>query len=157
MKKFNISKKTLQKIKTRAEKLPLLNNSIRGGKGAVVAYIGEAVVERVLSGKIEDTHDYDVVYKNNVKVEVKTKERTVPPEGYHNCTVAGFNTRQDCDEYAFVSVLNDHSAAWYLGKISKEKFYKKATFYEKGELEPGSNPPYKFKASCYNVTVSELE
>ena len=158
MKKFKISKKTLQRIKARAEKLPLLNNSIRKGEGAVVAYIGEAVVERVLSGKIEDTYDYDIVYGDNVKVDVKTKERTVPPREHYNCTVADFNTKQECDEYAFVSVLNDHSTVWYLGKISKDDFYKEAKFYKEGELDPDSPPStdFYFKADCYNIPISKL-
>jgi len=105
VKKFKISNDTLLNIKDRAKTLPLLNNSIRKGEGVVVAYIGEEVVKRVLGGEIEDTYDYDVVYGNNIKVDVKTKERTVPPKEHYNCTVADFNTKQECNEYAFVSVF----------------------------------------------------
>tara|TARA_Y100000310_G_C20441460_1_gene696322 strand:- start:171 stop:656 length:486 start_codon:yes stop_codon:yes gene_type:complete len=161
MKKFNISKEALEEAKARAEELPLLNNSIRKGKGAIVAFLGEAVVKRVLKGESNNTYDYDVVYEDGIKVDVKTKERTVHAKDPWyldwNCTVSAANTKQKCDEYAFVSVLNDHSAAWYLGKISKEEFYKKAIFYKKDELEPGSSPPFRFKADCYNVTASELK
>ncbi len=158
MKKFKISDGTLLNIKNRAKTLPLLNNSIRNGKGAVVAYIGEEVVKRVLGGEIEDTYDYDVVYDNGTKVDVKTKERTVEPRENYNCTVADFNTKQECDEYAFVSVLSDHSVAWYLGKISKEVFYKEAKFYKEGELDPDSPPStdFHFKADCYNIPISKL-
>ena len=159
MKKFKISEGALEKAKARAEALPLLNNSIRKGKGAIVAYLGEAIVERVLNGKIEDTYDYDVVYGDTMKVDVKTKERTVAPKEHYNCTVADFNTKQECDEYAFVSVLNDHSTAWYLGKISKEDFYKEAKFYKEGELDPDSPPStdFYFKADCYNIPISKLK
>jgi len=145
-------------IKDRAKTLPLLNNSIRNGEGAIGAYIGEEVVKRVLNGEIEDTYDYDVVYGDNIKVDVKTKERTVPPKEHYNCTVADFNTEQECNEYAFVSVLNDHSTAWYLGKISKEDFYKEAKFYKEGELDPDSPPSteFYFKADCYNIPISKL-
>lgn len=158
MKKFRLQPETLQKIKDRAKALPLLNNSIRKGKGAVVAYIGEEVVKKVLNGQIKDTYDYDIVYGDNTKVDVKTKERTVEPQPYYNCTVADFNTKQDCDEYAFVSVLNNHSEAWYLGKISKKDFYKKAKFYEKGELDPESpqGKSFYFRADCYNIKISDL-
>ena len=158
MKKFKISNNTLLNIKDRAKTLPLLNNSIRKGEGVVVAYIGEEVVKRVLNGKIEDTYNYDVVYGENIKVDVKTKERTVPPKEHYNCTVADFNTRQECDEYALVSVLNDNSTAWYLGKISKEDFYKEAKFYKEGELDPDSPPSteFYFKADCYNIPISKL-
>tara|TARA_Y100000310_G_C20587276_1_gene766130 strand:+ start:546 stop:1025 length:480 start_codon:yes stop_codon:yes gene_type:complete len=159
MKKFKISQQALRRIKTRAEKLPLLNNSIRNGEGAMVAYIGEEVVNRVLEGEIKDTYDYDLIYGDQIKVDVKTKERTVSPRQNYNCTVADFNTKQDCDEYAFVSVLNDHSAAWYLGKISKEDFYKEARFHKEGDLDPDSSPnsPFYFKADCYNIPISKLK
>jgi len=158
MKKFKIQTSTLLRVKDRAKTLPLLNNSIRKGKGAVAAYIGEEVVKRVLNGKIKDTYDYDIIYGDDVKVDVKTKERTVVPMQHYNCTVADFNTKQDCDEYAFVSVLKDHSSAWYLGKISKEQFYQKASFYKEGDLDPDSPPnkDFYFKADCYNIPISEL-
>ncbi len=158
VRKFKISKDTLGEAKARAEALPLLNNSIRKGKGAIVAYIGEAVVKKVLDGKVEDTYDYDIIYGDNIRVDVKTKERTVPPKDHYNCTVADFNTKQECNEYAFVSVLNDHSTAWYLGKISKENFYKEANFYKEGELDPDSPPStdFYFKADCYNIPISKL-
>ena len=160
MKKFSISSGTLKRIKERASKLPLLNNSIRLGvsektyrKGVLVAYIGEEVVKKVLDGDIKDTYDYDIIY-NGIKVDVKTKERTVPPKPYYECSVADFNTRQDCDEYAFVSVLNNMKEAWYLGKIGKSDFYKIATFHKKGEVDPAND--FTFKADCYNIPVSKL-
>ena len=157
VKKFSISSETLKRIKERASKLPLLNNSIRGGEGSLVAYIGEEVVKKVLDGDIKDTYDYDIIYKG-IKVDVKTKERTVEPRLHYNCTVADFNTRQDCDEYAFVSVLSDLSHAWYLGKINKKDFYKKAKFYKKGALDPESPPSknFYFKADCYNIPIKSL-
>ena len=159
MKQFAVTNQALERVKQRASKLPLLNNSIRNGEGSIVAYIGEEVVKKVLNGKIEDTYDYDIIYNNDIKVDVKTKERTVAPRENYNCTVADFNTKQDCDEYAFVSVLNDHSKAWYLGKISKTEFYQKAKFYRKGELDPDSPPSknFYFRADCYNIPISELK
>jgi hypothetical protein len=153
VKKFIISKSAIQRVKARAEELPLLNNSIRKGEGSLVAYIGEEVVKNVLNGEIKDTYDYDIVYQN-MKVDVKTKERTVAPKPHYECSVADFNTRQDCDEYAFVSVLNTLQEAWYLGKISKPDFYKKAVFHRKGEIDPANN--FTFKADCYNIPISLL-
>jgi hypothetical protein len=153
VKKFIISKSAMQRVRARAEKLPLLNNSIRKGEGSLVAYIGEEVVKNVLNGEIKDTYDYDIVYQN-MKVDVKTKERTVAPKPYYECSVADFNTKQDCDEYAFVSVLNTLKEAWYLGKITKPDFYKKAVFHRKGEIDPANN--FIFKADCYNIPISLL-
>ena len=143
----------MQRVRARAEKLPLLNNSIRKGEGSLVAYIGEEVVKSVLNGNIKDTYDYDIIYQD-IKVDVKTKERTVAPKSYYECSVADFNTKQECDEYAFVSVLNTLKEAWYLGKISKLDFYKKAVFHRKGEVDPANN--FTFKADCYNIPISLL-
>lgn len=157
MRKFKISKSALERAQARADKLPLLNNSIRRGEGSLVAYIGEEVVKAVLRGEIEDTYDYDVKY-GSTTVDVKTKERTVAPRYNYNCTVADFNTRQKCDEYAFVSVLSDLTYAWYLGKIKKESFYEKAIFYKEGEFDPDSPPTkdFYFRADCYNIPISSL-
>ena len=115
MRKFDITESAIVRAKDRAEKLPLLNNSIRRGEGGIVAYIGEEVAKYVLNAEIKDTYDYDLIYKDT-KVDVKTKERTVPPKPYYECSVADFNTKQNCDEYAFVSVLNNLKQAWYLGR-----------------------------------------
>ena len=155
--KCRISDSTLAKARLRASKLPLLRNSIRKGKGSVVAYIGEEVAKAILKGIIEDTYDYDIIY-NRTKVDVKTKERTVAPKLNYNCTVADFNTGQNCDEYAFVSVLSNLKYAWYLGKIDKKQFYEKATFYKEGQVDPDSPPNkiFKFRADCYNIATSEL-
>ena len=153
MKKFIVSESAIQRVRARAEKLPLLNNSIRQGEGSLVAYIGEEVVKNVLKGEIQDTYDYDIVYQNTT-VDVKTKERTVAPKPYYECSVADFNTKQDCDEYAFVSVLDTLEEAWYLGKISKPDFYTKAVFHRKGEVDPANN--FTFKADCYNIPISLL-
>ena len=100
MKKFTISTATRKKAEKRAADLPLLNNSIRKGEGAVVAYIGEALVLHLEGGEIKDTYDYDVIDRNGVKIDVKTKERKVAPRSNYNCTVADFNTKQKCDRYA---------------------------------------------------------
>jgi hypothetical protein len=153
VKKFIVSESAIQRVRARAEKLPLLNNSIRQGEGSLVAYIGEEVVKNVLKGEIQDTYDYDIVYQNTT-VDVKTKERTVAPKPYYECSVADFNTKQDCDEYAFVSVLDTLKEAWYLGKISKPDFYTKAVFHRKGEVDPANN--FTFKADCYNIPISLL-
>ena len=153
MKKFIISNSVIRRARARAEQLPLLNNSIRRGEGSLVAYIGEEVAKNVLNGEIKDTYDYDIVYQGT-KVDVKTKERTVAPKPYYECSVADFNTKQNCDEYAFVSVLNTLKEAWYLGKISKPNFYEKAAFHRKGEIDPANN--FTFKADCYNIPISLL-
>ena len=165
---YLISHHILSQAKQKADELPLLKNSIRKGDGAVVAFIGEHIACIALDGVIKNTYDYDLIYgisnddnwvvnendSSRRRVDVKTKERTVPPRPHYNCTVADFNTNQKCDEYAFVSVHKNLRDAWYLGKISKNDFYSKATFSKKGEPE---TPLFNFRADCYNLKISELE
>jgi hypothetical protein len=156
---FKVSDATLKEARRRFGNFPLINNSIRQREGGLVGYIGEALILHLEGGEIKDTYDYDVVSSNGVKIDVKTKERKVAPRANYNCTVADFNTKQKCDRYSFVSVLDDYKTAWYLGSISKKEFYQKAVFYKQGELDPDSSPnyPFKFTADCYNIKVSQLE
>jgi hypothetical protein len=159
MKKFKVSEATFKEAKRRFDNFPLINNSIRHREGGLVGYIGEALVLHLKGGEIKDTYDYDVIDRNGLKIDVKTKERKVAPLPHYNCTVAAFNTKQKCDRYAFVNVLKDMKTAWYLGSISKKEFYKKAVFRKKGEYDPTapSHRPFRFTADCYNIPASELE
>ena len=50
--------------------------------------------------------------------------------------------------------LNDFSKGWYLGVLTKEDYYDKATFLRKGDVDPSNN--YTVKADCYNVRIDEL-
>ena len=43
MRKFKLAQSLIDRAQSRADKLPLLNNSIRKGEGALVAYIGEEI------------------------------------------------------------------------------------------------------------------
>ena len=157
MKKFLITASALTRIKERAATLPLLKNSIRQGEGSLVAYIGEEVVKNVLNGQIKDTYDYDIVYQN-MKVDVKTKERTVAPKPYYECSVADFNTKQDCDYYVFVRIENvkhKWKRAWVLGAYDKESYFKDAKFLKRGQYDPDNG--FRVKADCYNIPINKLE
>ena len=57
MRKFKLAQSLIDRAQARADKLPLLNNSIRKGEGALVAYIGEEIAKHVLGGEIKDTYD----------------------------------------------------------------------------------------------------
>jgi hypothetical protein len=44
---------------------------------------------------------------------------------------------------------------WYLGKITKDEFFKVATEHKKGEVDPDNG--FVFRADCYNLPISMLE
>ena len=67
MKKFKLSQQLIDRAQERADKLPLLNNSIRKGEGALVAYIGEEVAKHVLGGE-KNTPPYQRTNKTNKRI-----------------------------------------------------------------------------------------
>jgi len=143
--------------KRKAEELGKLKNSIRKGEGNITGFLGEMAANKVIKGKIVSgkSYDYDIL-KEEKSWEVKTKARNVVPLEKYNCSVAEYNTKQKCDNYIFVSLypLENPTKAFVLGWLPKEDFYNKAFYLKKGQIEPGT--PWRVKASCYNVRISEL-
>ena len=131
-----------------------LNNSIMRGGGTRSGYLGEMIVVSVLGGDLANTFDYDVVLDDGTKVDVKTKRTSAPPRPYYSCSVAKFNTKQECDEYAFVRIKYDCTVGWYLGRIPKASFYDLATNHKKGEHDPDNG--FIFRADCCNLPISSL-
>jgi hypothetical protein len=132
-----------------------LRNSIERGEGNLAGFLGELVYLEVEGGRWDNTFEYDVVRPDGTTVDVKTKRTKVAPKPFYDCSVADFNTSQNCDYYAFVRVSYDNSVGWYLGKLPRQKFYDVARFMRRGELDPSNN--FTVKADCYNVAISELE
>jgi len=142
-------------IKARAKSVEMgkLHNSILRGRGNMSGFIGEQIGLHILGGKWDNTFDYDLIV-NDKKVDVKTKQTSVKPLPHYECSIAKLSTKQKCDAYAFVRVLNDFSKGWFLGVLTKDKYYDKATFLRKGDVDPSNN--YTVKADCYNVRIDEL-
>lgn len=153
---IEISEDQISLAKNKSEEMGKLRNSIRGGKGNVVGFLGEIIVADYIGAEISNTYDYDLVKGGNT-FDVKTKECTSKPRKNFNCSVAAYNTKQKCGFYVFVRILSDLSKGWILGGYGKESFYKDAFFGKKGEIEAGSNPPFTFKADCYNLKIGNLK
>ena len=131
-----------------------LRNSILHGNGNLAGFIGEYLANSILKGTVENTFDYDIVLTDGTLVDVKTKQTTVKPLDYYECSVAKFNPNQKCDKYAFVRVKKDFSVGWFLGIIGKEDYFKKAKFLKKGEKD-GDNG-FTVRADCFNLKINEL-
>ena len=78
-------------------------------------FLVEAIAQQVMSGELNNTYEYDLVLTNGKTVDVKTKQTSVKPLDTYECSIAGLNTTQECDYYAFVRVKNDFSVGWFLG------------------------------------------
>jgi hypothetical protein len=142
--------------KKKAKQLGVLNNSIRKGEGNVYGILGEILMAYYWKVELENTYDYDLIVKD-YKVDVKTKACTTEPKPNYFCSVADYNTKQDCDIYAFVRILEDFSKAWLLGYCTKKYFYNNAAFYNKGDLDPSSDLGWRFRADCYNLQINALK
>jgi hypothetical protein len=103
-----------------------LRNSITDGEGNLAGFVGEAMVSHFLRR----------------------------PKPFYECSVAAYNTEQDCDGYLFTRVMRDLERGWLLGYMPKEEYYRTAVRYEKGDKDPQNN--FNFKAACYNLRVDQL-
>lgn len=140
--------------KQKALDMGRLNNSILSGTGNMAGFVGEQIALSILNGEWSNTYDYDILV-DGYKVDVKTKQTTVKPKPFYECSVANYNTKQLCDVYAFVRVLKDLSKGWYLGSIKKQDYFSKAVYLKKGDIDPSNN--FTVRADCYNLRIQELD
>lgn len=147
----------IAEARRKAEEMGILNNSILEGKGSIYGFLGEILFAEAMGISADNTFNYDMVLEG-IKIEVKTKHCTSPPRPEYECSVAAFNTKQECDFYVFVRVMKDLSRAWILGKKRKDDYLGEATFHKKGQEDPNSSlePKFKFTADCFNMKISDL-
>jgi hypothetical protein len=148
-----IKKEWVENAKDKAKELGVLKHSFMKGQGNIIGFLGEIVVSDFLKAKIENTYDYDLV-KGNVKIDVKSKKCTSKPKDYYECSVAAYNTRQKCDFYVFVRILDNLETGWICGIINKKKFFENATLYKKGYTDTSNM--MTFKEDTYNTKIKDL-
>lgn len=130
-----------------------IRNSIRRGGGNAVGFLAEIMLADYLRASREPCKDYDLVWDGK-RIDVKTKETTVPPREYYDNSVAATSTHQECDGYIFCRYIRQGSL-YVLGYKSKEDYFKEARFLKKGDSD-GDNG-YIVRADCYNLTIAELD
>jgi hypothetical protein len=150
-----VSAAMLVEARDKAAEMGRLYNSIIRGAGNIAGFIGEAIAQQVLGGKLNNTYDYDLVLPDGKTIDVKTKQTSVKPLVTYECSIAALNTTQECDYYAFVRVKNDFTVGWYLGVYDKKQYMEDAVFMKKGTVDPSNG--YTVKSDCYNLKISELK
>ena len=155
MKEINVTGGQLIRARQKAVEMGRFANSITNGAGNLAGFIGEIVVADELNATHSNTYDYDLLLKDKTRVDVKTKRCNSAPLDTYDCSIAAHGTKQKCDAYVFVRVLNDLSRAWILGKLGKQEYFDKATFFKKGMVDPDNG--FRFKSDCYNVKINMLE
>ena len=131
-----------------------LQGSITQGGGSPAGAIGEIVIRDYLDYAHTPTPHYDLYTNEGTRIDVKTKRCTSAPKSFYECSIAAHGTKQECDEYIFVRVLNNLQRAWILGRIAKDEYFDKAVRHRRGEVDESNN--FTFKADCYNLQISEL-
>ena len=139
----------------KAAEMGKLRNSITNGAGNIAGFIGEAIAQQVMGGVLANTYDYDLILCNSKTVDVKTKLTSVKPLETYDCSIAGLNTKQECDYYAFVRVKNDLSVGWFLGVYEKQQYMIDSVFMKKGTIDPSNG--YTVKSDCYNLKINQLK
>jgi len=136
-------------------------HSLRKGEGTLIGSIGELAIKQVYPyWNHSNTFDYDFEY-DGIKIDIKTKDRTVPPRLNYEASISNYNITQKCDVYMFVSVLRNKSKnnlfekAYIMGLYMKEDYMRDATFLKKGSIDPSNN--WKVGCDCYNLEYSRLE
>jgi hypothetical protein len=137
--------------------------------GRYVGFIGELITIKYLhqSGIKYDwqnrdpsipNYDFDINI-NNVRLEIKTKDRTVDPKLFYECSVADYNI-QDCDFYIFNSLTRDknlefpYHSATLLGYMPKKEYMAKAYHRNKGDIDPSNGFPTP--KACWNLPIKDL-
>lgn len=146
----------ISRASQKAAEMGRLRNSITGGKGNIIGFLGEEIISEYLQATIENTKDYDLIHNGN-KYDVKTKTTSRVPELHYDCSIAAYNTVQKCDGYIFVRIQienEEYKCGWILGWMPKQEYFDTAVFWPKNKYDPSNG--YKVKASCYNVKIKDL-
>ena len=155
MKEIKVSLDMIENARIKSTEMGKLHNSILKGGGNLAGFIGEQIALECLGGEWHNTYSYDIILPDGKKVDVKTKQTSVKPLPEYDCSIAKFNTKQECDMYAFVRCKIYLTIGWYLGSIDKKEYFKKAIFMKKGYVDPSNN--FTVRADCYNMKIKELD
>jgi hypothetical protein len=152
---LSITGDMLVTARDKAADMGRLHNSITRGQGNIAGFIGEDIAQQVMGGVLANTFDYDLILDNGKTVDVKTKQTSVKPLETYDCSIAGLNTTQECNYYAFVRVKNDFTVGWFLGVYDKQQYMIDSIFMKKGTID--SSNGYTVKSDCYNLKINQLK
>ncbi len=134
--------------------------------GRHVGFIGELMTLKYLhnNGIIYDWQNFDPkkpnynfdININGIKVDIKTKDRTVDPKLNYDCSIAGYS-KQHCDYYVFISLTRadtSYHTAHILGYMPHDEYYEKSKAWKKGDIDPSNG--WKVSIDCFNLPIQNL-
>ena len=163
----------VQRAQTKAKKLGGIRNSILKGGGNAAGYLGEEAVASYIEAEIiscndgDDKYNYDI-WKDDRKIEIKTKRRTVSPQGFFDVSVAKTSKHQTPDLYIFVSIEFENMTyekakrvyrgiknIWIVGQAEPEDYFARAKIWNAGDIDKSNG--FKTLVDMYNLPISEIE
>ena len=160
----------LDEAQERAARTPIYDLTIRGESANQVGALGELLGMEHLRRcgvPFEEVfiREYDVIFDGMYSLEFKTKERTVVPQPYYDCSAPYYNhDLQRPDYYMFISLVSTDSRstdirrftrAFILGSIDRDTFDQKATLWTKDQIDTSNG--WKPTRDVYNVLISDLQ
>lgn len=144
----------------RADKIGILRNSISSGKGNLIGALGEIIVSVYLNIDIytqrEFSYNYDILFRNK-KIEVKSKTCNSVPLPEYECSLAEYNTIQDCDYYVFTRIRQNLEEGWILGVISKQEFFNVCKVFPKRTPQSNWLNGETFRCNTFNIPINRLK
>lgn len=166
---IELTDELIKAASTRAQAAGAYPGSIRGMAGSLVGFIGEAVVLAWLasngtSAQPTDGRQNDVEVLGSggavTRIEIKTKDRKHPPEGYFDASIPQKNWDYHvADAFVFVSLWSDptgtqaYSHAFIAGWLTKELFSQRRYPENEGVKTNGAN----ISIACWNVRFASLD
>lgn len=121
--------------------------------GLYIGCLGEVIYERYDRTAIRtNTFHYDFTVDNK-KVDVKTKLCSSQPRLHYECSVYDY-FHQDCDKYVFIRINKDHTKAWILGEITKDRLLREGKHCKAGNIDPTNN--LRYQKDSTNILIREL-
>lgn len=171
--KLHISPDLHQAASERAKNLPIMRGSHRGLDANMIGCLGEVVFEKVL----EDSKiGFEPLYttRHDVRIEtasrglrtleIKTKDRTVPPKPNYEATLPAYNhEHQVADYYGFVSLQRSRTdtsgierfkTAWIVGVANQSIFDKHKKLWKAGQKDPTNGTV--FWTDVWNLYIHQL-
>lgn len=150
----------IQVAQRKADKIGLLRNSISSGKGNLVGALGEIIVSAYLNidihKKQEFSYNYDILF-NGKKIEVKSKTCNSIPLPEYECSIAEYNTIQECDYYVFTRIRQNLEEGWILGAIPKQEFFNNCKVFPKGTPQANWRAGESFRCNTFNIAINRLK
>ena len=162
-----ITNEILSIAEKRIEDIPILKDSIRGKQANLIGSIGEVLFERFIQDaglmleketREKEKYNHDFVIGEEFTVDVKTKDRNVPPKLNYDCTVAQKTLdHQEPDYFYFVSLLKKGGVftdGYLLGAIDTPNLLIRGEKWKEGDIDARNGK--SIRVDCVSIEIKDL-